>query len=75
MLILLRVRLPITTKKSAKAMLPWPLKLGRAHPNPTVDLETKPAVVPEFIQFRLKIGETEILADLQSHWKLDRFGQ
>jgi hypothetical protein len=33
----------------------------RSHP--VYDLETKPAVVSAFIQFRLEFGETEILAD------------
>jgi hypothetical protein len=33
----------------------------------TADLETKPAVVPAFIQFRFGFGETEMLADLSSN--------
>jgi hypothetical protein len=32
----------------------------------TANLQTKPAVVPEFLQFALEFGEVEMLADLSS---------
>jgi hypothetical protein len=67
MLILLRVML-FNEKVRQSAALPILPSFGRAH---TDDFETKPAVVPAFVQF----GETEILSDLSRHWKFDRFGQ
>jgi|688.fasta_scaffold1799375_1 hypothetical protein len=53
MLILLRVWL---SNEKIRQSVTRPLKLRESvH---TVDLETKPAVVPAFIQFRLEFGET-----------------
>jgi hypothetical protein len=71
MLILLRVRLS-NKKVRQSATLDILSSLGRAH---TDDIETKPAVVPAFVQFRLEFGETEILSDLSRDWEFDGFGQ
>jgi hypothetical protein len=63
MLTLFRVWL--SNEKSAKAMRYSSSKTLVEH---TADLSTKPAVVLTLILFRLQ------LANLPSHWYLDRFG-
>jgi hypothetical protein len=55
MLILLRTGYPM--KKSTKAPRSVPSKAAGER---TADLETKPAVVSAFIQFRSEFGETEL---------------
>jgi hypothetical protein len=52
-------------KKSVKAPRYPPALLGGAQSR---SLCSKPAVVPAFILYELEFGETEILADLPSHW-------